>query len=129
MPCSFHASRKADPVGRPLDRRARLLSDDAIAAFADSLTAAESAAADLRALAASVVHHAAALDAAINIGLSWTPTPNPAPQNSSGRRLRLLRFVQLDAAAGAAYGSRSAQSSSASSCGYHLTELMLRRIK
>jgi hypothetical protein len=62
-------------VGRPLDRRARLLRDDAIAALADSLTAEKSAAADVRPLAASVVHHAAALDAAINIGLSWTPTP------------------------------------------------------
>ena len=75
LPCE----PKAAPLGRPLDRRARLLSDDAIAALADSLTAEESTAPDLRALAASVVHHAAALDAAINIGLSWTPTPNPAP--------------------------------------------------
>ena len=49
---------------------------DAVAALAVSLTAEESAAADLRALAASVVHHAAALDAGIKIGLSWTPTPN-----------------------------------------------------
>jgi len=68
---------KAAPVGRPLDRRARLLTDDAIAALADSLTAEASAAADLRALAASVVHQTAALDAAINIGPSWTPTPTP----------------------------------------------------
>jgi IclR family transcriptional regulator, acetate operon repressor len=50
---------------------------DAVAALAVSLTAEQSAAADLGALAASVVHHAAALDAAIKIGLSWTPTPSP----------------------------------------------------
>ena len=50
---------------------------DAVAALAVSLTAQESAAADLGALATGVVHHADALDAAINIGLSWTPTPNP----------------------------------------------------
>jgi DNA-binding IclR family transcriptional regulator len=48
---------------------------DAVAVLAVSLTAEESAAADLGALAASVVHHAAALDAAINIGLSWTQDP------------------------------------------------------
>jgi DNA-binding IclR family transcriptional regulator len=46
---------------------------DAVAALAVSLAAPESAAADLRGLAASVVHHAAALDAAINIGSSRTP--------------------------------------------------------
>ena len=40
---------------------------DAVAALAVSLTAEESTAADLRALAAHVVHHAAALDAAIDI--------------------------------------------------------------
>jgi IclR family transcriptional regulator, acetate operon repressor len=51
--------------------------DAAIAALAVSLTAKESTAADLDALAATVVHYAAALDAAINIGLSWTPAPNP----------------------------------------------------
>jgi IclR family transcriptional regulator, acetate operon repressor len=51
---------------------------DAVAALAVSLTAEESAAADLGALATSVVHHAKALDAAIKIGLSWTPTPNPS---------------------------------------------------
>ena len=50
---------------------------DAVGALAVSLAAEESAAADLGALAASVVHHAAALDAAIKIRLSWTPTPNP----------------------------------------------------
>ena len=50
---------------------------DAVAALAVSLTAEESAAADLGALATRVVHHAKALDAALNIGLSWTPTPNP----------------------------------------------------
>ena len=78
MQCSFHASRKRHPVGRPLDRRARLLSDDAIAALADSLTAEESAAADLRALAASVVHHAAALDARDQHRTELDPNPNPA---------------------------------------------------
>ena len=52
---------------------------DAVAAVAVSLTAEESAAADLRVLAAGVVHHAAAIDAAISIGLSWTSTPKPPP--------------------------------------------------
>jgi DNA-binding IclR family transcriptional regulator len=49
----------------------------AVAALTVSLAAEESAAADLGALAASVVDHAAALDTAIKIGLSWTPAPNP----------------------------------------------------
>jgi DNA-binding IclR family transcriptional regulator len=49
---------------------------DAAGALAVSLTAEESAAADLGALATGVVHHAEALDAAINIGLSWTPAPS-----------------------------------------------------
>jgi DNA-binding IclR family transcriptional regulator len=50
----------------------------ASAALAVSLTAEEAAAADVGALATRVVHHAKALDAAIKIGLSWTPTPNPS---------------------------------------------------
>jgi IclR family acetate operon transcriptional repressor len=51
---------------------------DAVGALAVALTAEESAAADLGALATGVVHHAEAIDAAINIGLSWTPTRNPS---------------------------------------------------
>lgn len=51
---------------------------DAVGALAVSLTAEQSAAADLGALATGVVHHADALDAAINNGLSWTPAPSPS---------------------------------------------------
>jgi IclR family acetate operon transcriptional repressor len=51
---------------------------DAVAALTVSLTAEDSQAADPGALAASVIHHAQALDAAINIKLSWTPAPSPS---------------------------------------------------
>jgi DNA-binding IclR family transcriptional regulator len=51
---------------------------DAVAALAVSLRAEESVSADLGALAASVVQHADALDAAINIGLAWTARPGPS---------------------------------------------------
>jgi DNA-binding IclR family transcriptional regulator len=55
-----------------------LQAGNAVGALAVSLTAEESAATDLGALATAVVHHAEALDAAINIGLRWTSTPNPS---------------------------------------------------
>jgi DNA-binding IclR family transcriptional regulator len=51
---------------------------DAVAALGVSLAAKESVAADLTALAAGVVHHTQALDAAIKIKLSWTPTSSPS---------------------------------------------------
>jgi DNA-binding IclR family transcriptional regulator len=51
---------------------------DAVAALTVSLTAEESQASDPGALAASVIHHAQALDAAINIKLRGTPAPSPS---------------------------------------------------